>query len=404
MPDEPAGRCRSCRDAAVTTVLDLGHQPVADDLADSPDDARGAPRHRLAVGCCRSCGLVQLDALTPVLAHAAHGHGSAFSGTVLDHEAGWAAELMADLPPAGRVLDVGSGSGGLLRPFAAAGHQVLGWERDGALADQATAAGTTTTVRDGNVRGAAVPEFDLVLANHTLSHADDLDAAVEVLAGSLAPGGRLAVEFHSALGILLGGQVDVVCHAHRSYLSLTALTAALGRHGLTVTTARPLTLHGGVVRVQARSTAEGARPEGGVAEVLAAEAEAGLGDPAAWRPLADRTLRLPDALRDALAGLGDGVRVAGYGAPTRGTTLLNLCGLTASELPRTADRSPAKQGRFLPGAGTRVCAPEELAADPPDVVLVLVWPLREEVLAQLADLRARGTRFLFPLPTLELVP
>lgn len=401
MSDEPDGRCRSCRSRSVTTVLDLGRQPVADDLADSAAQAHGAPRHRLAVGCCRDCGLVQLDVRTPVLAHAAHGHGSAFSGTVLQHEASWAAELMVDLPTASRVLDAGSGSGGLLRAFSEAGHRVAGWERDPVLAATATAAGIATTVRDGNIGGPADPDFDLVVANHTLSHADDLDAAVGVLARSVAPGGRLAVEFHWALGILVDDQVDVVCHAHRSYLSLSALAPALARHGLVVSTARSLPLHGGVVRLQARRDG---RPDDGVTTVLAAEAQAGLGDPVAWRPLARRTDQLPGALRGALAALGPGVTVAGYGAPSRGTTLANLCGLTDTQLPRTADRSPAKQGRFLPGAGTRVCSPEELADDRPDVVLVLVWPLRDEVLTQLADLRARGTRFLFPLPTLELVP
>lgn len=400
----PSG-CRSCGSGAVVSVLDLGDQPVADDLCDGSAAALRAPRYRLSLGSCGSCGLVQLDPATPLLASAAHGHGSGFSGTVLEHEHQWAVELLAlcSLSDRARVLDTGSGAGGLLRPFLDVGHSVRGWERDGVLAAQADTAGIPTAHLDGN-RHSEPGQYDLVLVNHTLSHADDLDAAVGTLSGALAPGGTLAVEFHSALGILTGGQFDVLCHAHRSYLSLTALRSALDRHGLAVTTATTLPLHGGVVRIQARPTDSGHRPAATVAALLDAERACGLGSAEAWAPVAAQAARIRERLRAVLAGhRSAGRTVAGYGAPSRGTTLLNYCGLGADELPRTADRSPAKQGRYLPGAATRICTPEELAADPPDILVVLVWPLRDEVLAQLADLRSAGTRFLFPLPELEEV-
>ena len=401
MSARAAGRCRSCGAEAVVPVLDLGRQPVADLLADDEAEARSAPRYRLALATCTGCGLVQLDADTPVLPNAEHGHGSAFSGTVLAHERGWADELLADLPAGARVLDVASGSGGLLRPFADAGHRVRGRERDGELARAATAAGIPT---DGpGAPGEAAPS-DLVLVNHVLSHADDLDGTLAELCRAVAPGGTLAVEFHSALGILTGGQFDVVCHAHRSYLSLSALVPALARHGLTVTTARRLPLHGGVVRLRARHSGAGVVADEGVAQVLTAERAAGLGTVQAWAPVADRAADVRERLRAEIAAHREaGREVAGYGAPSRGTTLLNYCGIGSAELPRTADRSPAKQGRFVPGAGTAVCTVEELLDRRPDVVVVLVWPLRQEVLDQLAGLRRAGTRFLFPLPEPELV-
>lgn len=405
MINTTGGGCRSCRAGAVVSVLDLGDQPVADDLSDDAAAALRAPRYRLSLGSCGRCGLVQLDPATPLLANAAHGHGSAFSGTVLQHEHQWARELLAlpVLPSRARVLDTGSGTGGLLRPFLDAGHTVRGWERDGALAAQAVAAGVPTTQLDGN-RDSEAGQYDLVLVNHTLSHADDMDAAVRTLAEALAPNGTLAVEFHSALGILTDGQFDVICHAHRSYLSLTALRSALDRHGLVVTTARTLPLHGGVIRIQAAPARSNRRPEHSVAVLFDAEGAAGLGSADGWAPAAEQAARVREQLSAALAGhRSAGRTVAGYGAPSRGTTLINYCGLGAAELPRTADRSPAKQGRYLPGAATRVCPPEELAADPPDVLVVLVWPLRDEVLAQLAGLRRAGTRFLFPLPELEEV-
>ncbi len=397
--------CRSCRADAVVGVLDLGDMPVADDLCDDAPSARRAPRHRLAIGLCTECGLVQLDPATPVLASAAHGHGGGFSGTVLAHESQWAEELMAlaSLPERATVLDTGSGAGGLLRPFRDAGHEVRGWERDEAHAASAREAGIPTAHLDGNHEGEP-GRFDLVIVNHTLSHADDLDTAVGILAASLAPGGTLAVEFHSALGILTGGQFDVVCHAHRSYLSLGALAQGLRRHDLVVTRATSLPLHGGVVRLLARPVGSEHVVDDGVAALLEQERAAGLGDPGAWTAVAQQAATTRERLRDAvLAHRSAGRTVAGYGAPSRGTTLLNYCGLGADEVPRTADRSAAKQGRCLPGAATTICSPDDLAADPPDVLVVLVWPLRDEVLAQLDHLRAAGTRFLLPLPELEEV-
>ncbi len=278
----------------MTTVLDLGPQPVADDLFDSAREAGAAPRHRLAVGCCEACGLVQLDPATPVLPNAAHGHGSAFSGTVLEHERIWTAELLRlpSLPPRARVLDV-SGGGGLLRGFAEAGHAVHGG--------------------DGGPEPVTAGTFDLVLANHSLSHADDLDAAVAGCAAALAPSGTLAVEFHSAEGIVGGGQFDVICHAHRSYLSLTALSGVLARHGLTVTDARALPLHGGVVRLLARRASRLSRPT---------TARGG-----SWRPR-------PPAGRRPTGGVGGGrrARLPGPHAAAR---------RSSASTSRPAGRSPA---------------------------------------------------------------
>lgn len=361
------------------TVLDLGAQPVADDLFATGAEAAGAPRHRLAVGLCEACGLVQLDPATPVLPNASHGHGSAFSGTVLEHERAWTDELLhlPSLPAEAKVLDVSGG--GMLRGFADAGHVIRG----GDVTDET---------------------FDLVIANHTLSHADDLDAAVAGSARALTPSGTLAIEFHWVRNILEGGQFDVICHAHRSYLSLTALVAVLARHGLTVTDARALPLHGGVVRLQARRSAPALSAGEEAATIMAAEAAAGLDRPEAWRSAGERAGQVRARLREIVSGQRTAGRtVAAYGAPSRGSTLLNFCDLDANELPWTADRSPGKQGRFLPGVATEILPPEELARRRPDVVLVLVWPLREEVLAQLDGLRRAGTTFVFPLPEPEVV-
>ncbi|WP_097208638.1 class I SAM-dependent methyltransferase [Geodermatophilus sabuli] len=405
MRNSRSSGCRACGTASVVTVLDLGTQPVADDLFDDAGQAAAAPRHRLALGCCQECGLVQLDASTPVLANAAHGHGSVYSGTVLQHERAWVAELLevSSLRDGGSVLDVSSGAGGLLRVFADAGHVVRGWERDAALARQASAAGLPTDHDDGMDLGPG-ETFDLVVVNHSLSHADDLDAAVERCVGAVAPTGTLAVEFHSVSGVLGGGQFDVICHAHRSYLSLGVLAGVLARHGMTITDARSLPLHGGVVRLQARHTTPGLTPAPGAVEIMAAEATQRSDRPEAWASAAIHADRVRSRLRTFIAeSRSAGHTVAAYGAPSRGATLLNFCGLRADQIPWTADRAPAKQGRFLPGVATAVIPPEELLARRPDVVVVLVWPLRSEVLAQLDDLRRAGTRFVFPLPEPEVV-
>lgn len=392
------GRCRSCRAPLPAPILRLGPQPLDDRLL-GPLDAEPALAS-LALTVCPACSLIQLAGdRAPRPTGLVHGDGAAFSSTIAAHGAGWADELVGDRqPPDLRVLDVGDGRGPVFARLAARGATVVAGSRPPDVLDQAAA------VALAEQHGA----FDLIVSDHALAHADDLDAVIEAMAGALARDGRVAIEAHHALG-LAGGQFDIVSHAHRTYLSLVALEAALGRHGLVVTEARVLDLHGGSLRVVAQRSGGGTAPSAASgadepAAVLALERSAGLDDGSGLRGLDATAAAVAADLREFLTeARGRGWRVGGYGAAARGATLLAYAAIGPADLPYIADLDPAKAGRRLPGSGIPVRPAAELDAEPPDRLLVLPWPLLDEIAGQLDHLRASGTRFVAAMPRLRVV-
>lgn len=374
-------------------TLDLGDQPVADVLLEAGQLSEQERTLPLRVFVCDACGLAQLlsadvdgDDLAGV-----HGHGAAFSTTVQDHLHTWADLLIEGMPPGSRVLDVACSDGALLRPFAERGMDVLGVEEGRFSLEMA---GELARTRGG---------FDLVLVNHALAHAADLDDFVAGLACALRVGGSIAIEFHHALS-LVHGHFDVACHAHRSYLSLLALESSLARHGLAVVDAEQIALHGGSVRATVAHQAEKRPICAGVGQVRAAEHACGLESPSGYADLAATAERVKAGLLAFLEqARDDGVRVVGYGAPSRGITLLNYCGIGSEDIQFTVDRSPAKQGRFLPGSRIPVLAPAAIRAAQPEYVLILPWALSEEIVQQMSDVHEWGGRFVVAVPELRIL-
>lgn len=385
--------CRACRAELRSLVLDLGEQPVADVLLEAGQLSEHERTLPLRVFVCDACGLAQLlsadvdgDDLSGV-----HGHGGAFSTTVQDHLQTWADTLIDGLGPDARVLDVSSSDGALLRPFAARGMEVVGIEQGAFNLDVARQVALT--------HGG----FDLVLVNHALAHAGDVDDFVAGLACALRPGGSIAIEFHHALS-LVRGQFDVACHAHRSYLSLHALELAMARHELAIVDAEQIELHGGSVRATVAHSADERPIRSGVRQVRTVEQACGLESRGGYAELFATAERVKSGLLAFLRQARDeGMRVVGYGAPSRGITLLNYCGISAQSIQFTVDRSPDKQGRFLPGSRIPVLAPAAIRAARPDFVLILPWALSEEIVQQMSDVRAWGGRFVVAVPELRIL-
>jgi hypothetical protein len=244
---------------------------------------------------------------------------------------------------------------------------------------------------------------DVVLVNHALAHVDDLSGMLRALARVLAPGGVVSVEFHHALGIVREGQFDIVCHPHRSYLAVGSLAAAMAGAGLEIVDAVGVPIHGGSVIAMVRRTGE-APASSRVEALLTEERRQGLDGIEAYRGLGAQAQRVRDELRGFLDACAAGdARVLGYGAPARGTTLLNYAEVGPDRLAFTVDRSPDKQGRFLPGCRIPVRAPEDLLAARPERVLILAWTLADEIRAQLADVTSWGGRFAVALPALRVL-
>jgi SAM-dependent methyltransferase len=411
---EPA--CLSCGAPLRHTLIDLGEQPLANAyLAREQLEAGGEPRYPLHARICADCLLVQVEkVVSPAEIFSDYAYFSSYSASWLTHCSEYARNVTGrlGLSPESMVIEVASNDGHLLANFVASDVPVLGVEPAANVAAVALEAGIPTEVaffgRDcaAEISGRGVGA-DLVVANNVLAHVPDLDDFVGGLAAILKPSGVLTVEVPHLLRMIEGTEFDTIYHEHLSYFSLLAARDVLARRGLRVFDVDELTTHGGSLRIWAsRADAAKAWPETAAVErVLETERAAGLHSLEGYRKFAPRVESLLADLRrflwDAKAA---GERVAAYGAAAKGNTLLNAAEVTTEEIGYVVDRSPHKQGRFLPGSHLPILEPDHVRDDQPDYLLVLPWNLRDEITAQMADVQEWGCRFVVPVPRLELVP
>lgn len=402
----PLARCRGCGAGLPPPFLDLGHQPLANALVRPADAARPDPVYPLAVCYCQGCHLVQLAAhVEPERLFSRYVYFSSYSESFLAHARAMAFELKDRfaLGTESRVLEVASNDGYLLRHFRELGMRVLGVEPAGNVAEVAVGRGIPTLNRFfgpalvDEVRSTLGPA-DVVIGNNVLAHVPDVAGFLEATRACLRPGGTAVFEFPYLGELLDRVEFDTIYHEHVFYLSVAAVRGLARRAGLELVDLSRQTVHGGSLRVFLQAGAPA--PASDAAEDLArAEARAGLLDPARFEAFRDAVLRLKDELRTMLHGLkASGRSVAAYGAPAKGNTLLNFCGIGRDIVDFTVDRSPHKQGLLLPGSRIPVCAPEELVRQRPDYALILPWNIADEIVAQQRAYRERGGRFLVPVP------
>lgn len=358
-------------------VLNLGRQPASDAFPPA-NDANEEARWPLELWYCTRCHLAQL-AVDPPLPEPPLAVESA---TMARHARETAVDVISEaaLPAGSTVAEAASHHGGSWMPYLVASG----------LVPQPLEA-------EGSV--------DLLVDVHGLAHEPDTETALAAHARRLSPTGRLVLEFHHLLSLVTEGQFDTVRLGHPVYLSVLALQQGLRRHDLVVTDAVLNPAYGGSLRVTARRDSDHAYVHDSVDAVLDAERSAGLDSPDGLRPLqaqADRSARaLRRYLEDARTS---GRTVLGYGAPSKASVLLCYSGVDDRLLPATADLSPAKHGRRLPGCGVPIVSPEALLAARPDDVLILTWDIAEEVVRQLAALGQQGSRFLVPVPEPRELP
>jgi SAM-dependent methyltransferase len=408
--------CRSCGAALRHTFLDLGLQPLANSFLTREELAGGAERrYPLHARLCAECLLVQVDdTVPPAEIFSDYAYFSSYSESWLDHTARFAdlVRRTLELGPESLVLEIASNDGYLLRNFVAAGVPVLGVEPAANVAQVAVEAGVPTEVaffgrEHAEELGGRGMTADLVVANNVLAHVPDLEDFVSGLARVLKPEGVVSIEVPHLLRMIEGTEFDTIYHEHFSYFSLLSAKDTLSRGGLRVFDVEELPTHGGSLRLWAAGEdAPSRRPEtAAVGRVLGDERAAGLDSPDAYSSFAPRVERLLNDLRGFLVDAkASGSRVAGYGAAAKGNTLLNAAKVTTGEVRYVVDRSPHKQGRFLPGSHLPVLEPDHVRRDRPDYLLLLPWNLRDEIVAQMADVREWGCRFVVPVPSLEVVP
>jgi hypothetical protein len=366
----------------------------------------------LHVLICGQCLLVQLPAYVPGEdIFSDYAYFSSYSTSWVAHAARYAEEMSSGLGlgPESLVTEVASNDGYLLQHFHAAGIPVLGVEPAANVAAAARDKGIRTVVhflgRDtGQAIAAEYGRADLVAANNVFAHVPDIRGFAAGLRALVKDSGLVTLEFPHLLRLIERRQYDTIYHEHYSYLSLLVASRALETAGLRVTDVNELSTHGGSLRVHARPSEAAGEPSSRVKAVLADEEAAGLHTVEGHAGFAGEVLRIKSDLVEFLVEAArDGKSVAGYGAPGKGNTLLNHCGIRSDLLAYTVDRSVVKQGKYLPGTHIPIYAPERLEQTRPDYVLVLPWNLREEISAQLAYVRDWGGRLVFPIPALEVV-
>lgn len=382
-------RCRWCGAETLDEVLDLGRQPHASWFPTAADLERPDPSWPLRVIVCRDCWLLQLDAAASAEPSARQAHPASVSPTMRRAAVRAVDDLIErfGLDPTSRIVEVAS-HGGYLQTFFAE----RGLATDILPSESLSAADRSTG------------QADLLIDNYLLAHLPDPGAGLRAYAEVLAPAGHLVLEFDHALTTIGGRQYDAFRHGHFSYLSLHWLARALEAVGLRIVDAVELPAYGGALRVFARRATGLLDASPSVQAIVGREQQIGLEASAAYRAFGVDVLAHRRELRDHLeARRRANAVVAGYGAPSRATTLLNFAGVTPDLLPFTADASPDKWGHFIPGARIPIVSPDELVATRPAEILILVWDLQSEVIAQLAAAREWDAHFLVPIPRLQAV-
>jgi len=405
-----AHTCRSCGSTRSLPVIDLGLQPLANNLLRPEDLEKPEPRFPLAVFVCGDCWLMQItDTVPPVDLFSDYIYFSSFSDAMLRHAKAAVEKHIAEkkLGQDSFVIEIASNDGYLLKNFVAADIPCLGFEPAANIAEVARQNGVETHCEFfGQSTAAALREqkggADLILGNNVFAHAPDTNDFVAGVAELLKPDGWVVFEFPYGVEMIDKVEFDTIYHEHVYYFTLTPLLPLFARHGMDVFHVERLPIHGGSLRLYAcKKGVEPIRPS--VLSTLEAEAVLGVTGPAYYQRFSECAAKVKADLIAFLAEQAQAGRsVAGYGASAKGSTLLNYIGDAAKSLEFIADRSTYKQGRLSPGLHVPIVAAEELAARHPAYALLLVWNFAEEVMAQQQEFRAQGGRFVIPLPQLTV--
>ena len=407
-------RCRHCGSSLTVSFCDLGMSPLANSYVSVEQIDRAESFYPLHAYVCGECFLVQLQEFeSPEQIFSDYAYFSSYSDSWVAHCRQYVEQMVAryGLGSEQLVIEVASNDGYLLKFFKEKGVPVLGIEPAANVARAAQDLGIETLVEFFNPTLAETLvrrgiQADLLLGNNVLAHVPDLNGFVRALKLALKPSGVITLEFPHLLELIRERQFDTIYHEHFSYLSLGTVGRVFSKFGLKVFDVDRLATHGGSIRVYA-THAENAMQtiSGHVNEMLSEEASAGLGSLTTYRAFSDEVKKTKRALlRFLIYAREKGKSVVGYGAPAKGNTLLNYCGVRTDLLEYTVDRSPHKQGRLLPGVRLPIYPPEKIRETKPDYVLILPWNLKDEVMSQMSFVRQWGGRFVVPIPRTMVMP
>lgn len=393
------------------TLIDLGLQPLANsylgyDKLDLPE-----PRYPLHARVCESCFLVQVDHdVPPEAIFSEYAYFSSYSPSWVEHARHYAETMTSRfaLRPNSLVIEIASNDGYLLQHFKTAGIGVLGIEPAANVAKEAEARGIATEVAFFNHETAARlradgVQADLMTANNVLAHVPDLNEFVGGFPLVLNAQGVLTVEFPHLLNLIEQTQFDTIYHEHYSYLSLLACEQIFAAHGMRVFDVEELPTHGGSLRLFVCHNAADYDPCEGLEIIRQKEKNAGIGKLATYDGFSPRAKAIRDELREFLKeAKAESLNVTAYGAAAKGNTLLNFCEIDTSLVSAVFDKNPHKQGRYLPGSQIPIKSPDQIVQIKPDILLILPWNLRSEIMTEQSGIKEWGARFVTAIPKLSV--
>jgi SAM-dependent methyltransferase len=408
----PSPACRFCGAPLEAVFADLGSSPLANSYLSPEHVGSMEPFYPLRVLVCGSCFLVQLEEFeSPDHIFSDYAYFSSYSTSWLEHCRRYTERMVQQLGLDGhsKVVELASNDGYLLQYFREQGIPVLGIEPAANVAEVAIDRGIPTLVKFfGRATAEALVEessADLLLGNNVLAHVPDLNDFLGGMKIVLKSGGVITMEFPHLLRLIDGNQWDTIYHEHFSYLSFLTASRMFSAHGLRLFDVEELPTHGGSLRIYGCHEDDAARPDTErTREMRSRERDAGFERIETYTGYGTRVEADKRQILEFLIGLkNQGCRLVGYGAPAKGNTLLNYCGVRCDFLDYTVDLNPHKQGHFLPGSHIPICSPQAIREDRPDVVLILPWNLKDEIVEQLSFIREWGGRFAARTPELGLL-
>lgn len=407
--------CRFCEAPLTVTFCDLGMSPLSNAFLKTAQVQRQELFYPLHVWVCSKCLLVQLEEFEPPerIFSDDYAYFSSFSDTWLEHCRRYVDDmsLRLGLDSKSLVVEIASNDGYLLQYFVQRGVPVLGIEPAANCARAAEERGVRTLVKFfGSGLAADLArqgkKADLLLGNNVLAHVPNLNDFVQGLKHLLAPRGVVTMEFPHLLSLVQENQFDTIYHEHFSYFSFLTVETIFAHHDLILFDVDELPTHGGSLRIFARHADDSTKPvHDRVRALREKEARASLDQLSRYTLFDEKVKHTKRRLVEFLIKSKDsGKRIVGYGAPAKGNTLLNYCGIRSDFLDFTVDRSPHKQGCYLPGTRLPILHPEKLKEARPDFVLILPWNLKQEIMEQVSYIRHWGGRFVVPIPEVAVLP
>jgi SAM-dependent methyltransferase len=407
-----AAECRFCH-GPLAEFVNLGMSPLCESFLTKDQLNSAEPFYPLVAYICRDCLLVQLqEYVAPENIFSEYAYFSGYSDAWLDHARRYVETMTAGLGlgPTSRVIEIGSNDGYLLQYFVEAGIPVLGIDPAANIAVAAEARGVPTLVKffgreTARELAATGIQGDLVLGNNVFAQVTDPSSFVEGIHTLLKPTGVCTIEFPHLLKTMDGNQFDQIYHEHFSYFSALTAEKIFAAHGMRIFDIEELWTHGGSLRIFACHAGDETHPTSAAAlAVMRREIDAGLDRLETYANFGEQVRTTKRKLLSFLIEAKNGGKsIVGYGAPGKGNTLLNYCGVRTDFLDYTVDRNPHKQGKYLPGTHIPIFSPEKIAETKPDYVLILPWNLREEIMAQLTYIRSWGGKFVVPIPDVSVL-